>query len=966
MIKRKGSLLNRMLAVLLVAVLVVSMASNAAPVTVLAQEIPGTGMEEATEPESVSGNDAEPAEEETEPAKETDSEGQEPVESNMVTAAEIVETDEYSFDPGNGKLTIKKNNGCWLWAREVEKAAVISLEISDTVTEISITQAFANCSNLKSVSIADSVKVIRWQMFNGCSSLTDIKMDKVTTIESGAFDGCSSLTSIEIPSGVTELGEASFAGCSSLKSVKIPDGVTTIEANVFLNCSSLTSIKIPDKVTSIGFRAFSGCSSLTNIEIPAGVTNIGTSAFENCSNLTGIKLPSGVTNIGNSAFKNCSSLPSIEIPSGVTNIGTSAFENCSNLTEVRMLGKTPPTIDIRVFSSCPCVASGTKGIHVPAGTTEAGTTVLHEYKNAGRWSSYYKNNLTDGQTYTVTVNHGTGGGNCEEDAIVTIKADAPASGMQFDKWEVNGGSVTLANASSSTTTFTMPARAVTVTATYRESDAGKVEAAKAVVESALAGFTAKNDTTEADILGTINTALGNAGITDVTVKIDKFIIRKASASKAGSIEGVVFIDCGQESRNVNMEKPIAQLSAEKYTVTVSGGAGGGEYEAGATVTIKANAPASGKQFDKWVVNSGSVTLADSASSTTTFKMPAGAVSVTAVYKDITEEHTHNYGEWITDREATATEAGTKHRECQICGYRQTETIPATGTESGTGTVTPEVKPGANAPVTNISTPIEELKDMLLTDEEKEQVQNGTDIKVVLEVQDAGNTVSGSDKAAIAQALNGFTVGQYLNIDLYKLVGSERTDITETGKKIRIVITVPDSLKNADGSKTRTFAVIRVHNQSAKLLTDLDGSADTITIETDRFSTYAVVYKDTASSGSGNNNGNNSNQNSVDKNGTKPDSSKDNEPKTGDFTPLELYATLAMIAGFTYLLLYFADQERGMTEEMKKELVSRLVGWAKRGGRLRRYFALAAIFVLLVYYHSIGKKTCAEWKEIYGE
>lgn len=74
----------------------------------------------------------------------------------------------------------------------------------------------------------------------------------------------------------------------------------------------------------------------------------------------------------------------------------------------------------------------------------------------------------------------------------------------------------------------------------------------------------------------------------------------------------------------------------------------------------------------------------------------------------------------------------------------------------------------------------------------------------------------------------------------------------------------------------------------------------------------------------------------------------------------------MIAGFTYLLLYFTDRRRGMTEETKKELVSRLVGWAKRGGRLRKWFALAAVFVLLVYYHSIGKKTCAEWKRIYGE
>lgn len=74
----------------------------------------------------------------------------------------------------------------------------------------------------------------------------------------------------------------------------------------------------------------------------------------------------------------------------------------------------------------------------------------------------------------------------------------------------------------------------------------------------------------------------------------------------------------------------------------------------------------------------------------------------------------------------------------------------------------------------------------------------------------------------------------------------------------------------------------------------------------------------------------------------------------------------MIAGFTYLLLYFTDRERGMTEERKKELVSCLVAWAKQGGRSRKYLALVAIFVLLVYYHSIGKKTCTEWKAIYGE
>ncbi len=482
--------------------------------------------------------------------------------------------------------------------------------------------------------------------------------------------------------------------------------------------------------------------------------------------------------------------------------------------------------------------------------------------------------------------------------------------------------------------------------------------------------------------------------TEVTLTDNQFTL--------GTADGLQTIVAADQAGNTTTVTVTVQAQTQSYAVTVRNGTGTGIYRAGDTVTITANAPASGKQFDEWRVGRGGVTLADSTSGTTTFTMPERDVEVEATYKDITEEHTHhygdwqhddtqhwkacscgaetdrgnhNFGDWVTDREATATEAGTKHKECGTCHYRVTETIPATGNEPGTGTVTSGVEQGAGTPTTNISTPAAELEDMLLTEDEKQKVQNGTNVRIVLEVQDAGSSVSAEDKENINQALNGFTVGKYLNIDLYKLVGANRTDITETAKKIRIVITVPDSLKNTGSNKTRTFAVIRVHDGRAELLTDLDSSADTITIETDRFSTYAIVYKDSSNGGNGGNGGNNGGGNNGggdnsgdtgDNNGTKPDSSKDNEPKTGDATPIELYATLAMIAGFAYLLLYFTDRKRGMSEETKKELVSRLVRWAKQGGRIRKCLALAAIFVLLVYYHSIGKKTCVEWKEIYGD
>ncbi len=49
--------------------------------------------------------------------------------------------------------------------------------------------------------------------------------------------------------------------------------------------------------------------------------------------------------------------------------------------------------------------------------------------------------------------------------------------------------------------------------------------------------------------------------------------------------------------------------------------------------------------------------------------------------DKTEVEAHTFGEWIIDKEATAVEAGSKHRECSVCGYSETEVIAATGTSS---------------------------------------------------------------------------------------------------------------------------------------------------------------------------------------------------------------------------------------------------------------------------------------------
>ena len=225
---------------------------------------------------------------------------------------------------------------------------------------------------------------------------------------------------------------------------------------------------------------------------------------------------------------------------------------------------------------------------------------------------------------TATVAAGTTITRAMEGVEVTVTAQAPG-GKHFVKWVVKAGGVTLANETSATTTFTMPANDVTIEAEFAENP---VEAYTLTV-----------------IKGTASVAAG----TPITDKI------------------------------------------EQNTV----------------VTVTADAPETGKVFDKWVVLEGNVTLTDATKATTTFTMPASAVKIEATYKDAPPSHTHSYGtdwkyddtnhwhececgdkadiaahsasEWIVDTAATETADGAKHKECTVCKkVLETATIPATG------------------------------------------------------------------------------------------------------------------------------------------------------------------------------------------------------------------------------------------------------------------------------------------------
>ena len=225
--------------------------------------------------------------------------------------------------------------------------------------------------------------------------------------------------------------------------------------------------------------------------------------------------------------------------------------------------------------------------------------------------------------YNVTVTGGTasvGAGTPITKATmgttVTLTAGAAPSGQMFDKWVVNG--VVVADANSATTTFVMPAGEVTATATYKDIP----------VVTYTVTFDANGG------LGSMDAATGVSG--DYELPVCGFTAPNGKQFKAWSVGGVEKAEGAIITVNANTTvtavwEDIPQQPTT-YTVAVTNGSGSGDYTEGANVTITANAAPQGKVFDKWEVTGATVANVNSA--TTSFTMPANAVTATATYKDV--------------------------------------------------------------------------------------------------------------------------------------------------------------------------------------------------------------------------------------------------------------------------------------------------------------------------------------------
>ena len=106
----------------------------------------------------------------------------------------------------------------------------------------------------------------------------------VTVLYDSLFAGHTELRKITIPDSVTNLGEFIFDGCVNLKHIDLPQSITAIWPYAFVR-SGIEEIVLPDNLTTVAPFAFKDCKNLKKVVCGARMQKIGAYAFQGCDQL---------------------------------------------------------------------------------------------------------------------------------------------------------------------------------------------------------------------------------------------------------------------------------------------------------------------------------------------------------------------------------------------------------------------------------------------------------------------------------------------------------------------------------------------------------------------------------------------------------------------------------------------------------------------------------------------------------
>ena len=114
------------------------------------------------------------------------------------------------------------------------------------------------------------------------------------TVSNDAFKDDITLKEVEIHADAKEICDGAFEGCTSLTTVKLPESIDIIRSTAFLGCTSLQKFDMLGSTSGNGIRQtnFQNCSSLDTLIIRVGS---GACVLGNINNFTGTPFASGGT-----------------------------------------------------------------------------------------------------------------------------------------------------------------------------------------------------------------------------------------------------------------------------------------------------------------------------------------------------------------------------------------------------------------------------------------------------------------------------------------------------------------------------------------------------------------------------------------------------------------------------------------------------------------------------------------------
>ena len=185
---------------------------------------------------------------------------------------------------------------------------------------------------------------------------------------------------------------------------------------------------------------------------------------------------------------------------------------------------------------------------------------------------------------------------------------------------------------------------------------------------------------------------------------------------------------------------------------------------------------------------------------------------------------------------------TEGKHCSVCNeVIEKQTVIPAKSESNVTVIGDESFAGSK----------KELADAVLSAEDIENINNGKDITIRLNVAPKSDATD-AIKEQVKAKLKDYTIGTFYDIDISKSIdGGAPVAVTDTNAPVHIQLTLADSLINTDTTVKRDYKIVRFHYDSVTGQTMVDildasyhAGYNKLDFNTDKFSVYAVVYKDT--------------------------------------------------------------------------------------------------------------------------